>query len=84
MTGNDKFKVRVTRLEVPGFKIQFSRLNDGENWIDVAFATANPVWVTIPPAVPGQPERVNLRFILIKDSEPIGLSSPIIQVTANP
>lgn len=29
-------------------KIQFSRLADADTWMDLAFATPNPVCVTIP------------------------------------
>ena len=55
-----------------------------ETWQDAAFATNNPVEVTITPTTAGQPERILVRAILLKNNEPVGQPSDPTFVTANP
>jgi hypothetical protein len=78
-----KFNVDVTRLGMPSFKIQIQK-SGSEAWTDVAFATNNPVEVTITPTTPGQPERILVRAVLMKSNAPVGEPSDPTYVTANP
>jgi hypothetical protein len=81
--GDFKFTVNVTRLQQPGFKIQIQRAGES-TWTDVAFATKNPCTVTVTPLVPGQPERILVRAILLANNEPVGAPSDPAYVTVNP
>lgn len=78
-----KFNVDVTRLGMPSFKIQVQK-DGSEAWQDAAFATSNPVEVTITPTTPGKPERVLVRAFLMKSNEPVGQPSDPTYVTVNP
>jgi hypothetical protein len=79
-----KFKLRVVKDGMPAFKVQFSRMDEADTWIDAAFATTSPVTITVEPKTPGQPERINVRVLLMKDNEQVGSPSDVIQVTVNP
>jgi len=82
--GDFQFKADVSRKGMPMFKIQFARITDADNYTDIAFGSSNPITVTIPPLNPGQPERILVRAILLKNNEPVGSPSAIVQVTVNP
>lgn len=78
-----KFSVNVTRMGMGGFKVQIRRM-DSETWTDAGFGTSSPMEITIQPTTPGQPERLQVRAILIKKNEPIGQPSDPVYVTVNP
>jgi hypothetical protein len=78
------FKLRVVKDGMPAFKVQISRMDSADVWTDAAFATTSPVTVTVVPTTPGQPERINVRIVLLKDNLPVGVPSDVIQVTINP
>ncbi|MGQ0543288.1 MAG: hypothetical protein ACT4O9_15810 [Blastocatellia bacterium] len=81
--GGYKFDVNVTRLGTEAFKVQVQKNGNG-NWADAAFATNNPVEVTVTPATPGQPERILVRAILLQKNQPVGQPSDPTYVTVNP
>ncbi len=78
-----QFAVNVTRLGMEAFKIQVQK-GGSETWNDVAFATNNPVSVTVTPQILGKPERVLVRAVLLQKNEPVGLPSDPTFVTVNP
>lgn len=78
-----KFTVNVTRLGQEAFKIQIQRKGQND-WTDAAFATNNPVEVTITPTTPGNPERILVRAILLEKNAPVGQPSDPAFITANP
>lgn len=78
-----KFSVNVTRLGMPGFKVQIQR-NGSAPWTDAAFATSNPCEVIITPTTPNQPERILVRAILLSKNLPVGEPSDPTYVTVNP
>lgn len=78
-----KFSTNVTRLGAPAFKIQVQKQGQS-TWSDVAFATNNPCEVTITPTNPGEPERILVRALLMKDNSPVGQPSDPTYVTVNP
>ena len=80
---NYKFTLNVTRLGQEAFKVQILRNGNG-NWTDNGFATSNPFDVTVTPTTPGQPERVQVRAILLQKNEPVGQPSDPTYVTVNP
>ena len=80
---NYKFDVNVTRLGMTQFKIQILRSGDTV-WEDVAFATNNPATVAVTPTTAGQPERIQVRAILLASQQPIGIPSDPTYVTVNP
>jgi hypothetical protein len=79
-----KFSVNVTRLGMTAFKIQFARADEQNGWHDIAFATNNPVEVTVPPLADRQPERILVRAVLLQKNEPVGRPSDPTYVTINP
>jgi hypothetical protein len=81
--GDFTFKADVTRKGQPAFKIQIQRSGE-TTWTDVAFATSNPVSVTVTPSEPGKPERIFIRAILLKNNQPVGVPSDIVAQTINP
>lgn len=81
--GGYKFDVNVTRLGMEAFKVQIQK-NGNAAWSDAAFATNNPVEVTITPTTPGQPERILVRAILLQKNQPVGQPSDPTYVTVNP
>lgn len=81
--GGYKFEVNVTRLGTTAFKVQVQRNGNG-NWTDAAFATNNPAIITLTPTTPGQPERIMVRAVLLKNNEPVGQPSDPTYVTGNP
>ena len=78
-----KFDVNVTRMKMNGFKIQIRRM-DSEVWTDAGFGTSSPLEITVAPTAPGQPERLQVRVILLKKNEPVGQPSDPVYVTVNP
>lgn len=80
---NYQFTVNVTRLGMTAYKVQVQRSGQS-TWTDVTFATNNPSDVTVTPTTPGQPERILVRAILLKDNQPIGIPSDPTYVTVNP
>ena len=80
---NYKFTLNVTRLGMEAFKVQILRNGNG-NWTDNGFATSNPFDVTVTPTTPGQPERIQVRAILMQKNEPVGQPSDPTYVTVNP
>jgi len=82
--GGYKFSVTVTRLGMTAFKIQFARADQQNVWNDIAFATRNPVEVTVPPLVDRQPERILVRAMLLNGNKPVGWPSDTTYVTINP
>lgn len=81
--GGYSFTVDVTRLDMPAYKVQIQRQGLAA-WQDVAFATKNPCNVVVTPTTPGQPERILVRAILMKNNEQVGLPSDPTYVTINP
>ena len=81
--GGYSFDVNVTRLGMPGFKIQIQRSGE-TGWKDNTFATNNPATVVITPTTPDQPERVLVRAILLDNNVPVGTPFDPTYVTANP
>ena len=81
--GGYKFEVNVTRLGMTAFKVQVQKGSDPA-WNDAGFATSNPAVLTITPTTPGQPERIMVRAILLKNNEPVGQPSDPTYVTVNP
>lgn len=75
--------MNVTRLGMEAFKVQVQK-NGSETWTDNAFATSNPVEVTITPTTAGQPERVLVRAVLLQKNQPVGQPSDPTFVTVNP
>ncbi|MEQ1604627.1 MAG: hypothetical protein ABL999_07135 [Pyrinomonadaceae bacterium] len=82
-TGGFSFSVDVTRLGMPAYKIQIQR-QGSSTWQDAAFATTNPCNVVVTPTSPGQPERILVRAILMKNNEQVGVPSDPTYVTINP
>lgn len=80
---NYTFTVDVTRLGMPGYSVQILR-QGGSVWTTVALANANPCPVTVTPATPGQPERIQVRAILSKNNQDVGIPSDATYVTVNP
>lgn len=80
---NYKFDANVTRMKMDSFKVQIRRM-ESETWTDSGFGTSSPLEVTIQPTTPGQPERLQVRAILIKKNEPVGQPSDPVYVTVNP
>jgi hypothetical protein len=81
--GGYKFDVNVTRLGQEAFKVQIQR-SGSDVWADAAFATKNPCEVVVTPTTPGQPERILVRAILLRNNQPIGEPSDPTFVTVNP
>lgn len=81
--GDYKFSVNVTRMGTTAYKVQIQR-KDSITWEDAAFATNNPVDVTVTPTTSGIPERILVRAILLKNNEPVGEPSDPAYVTVNP
>ena len=82
--GGYKFSVNVTRMGMTAFKIQIARTDEQNKWSHIAFATNNPVEVTVPPLVDRQPERILVRAVLLNKNEPVGWPSDTTYVTINP
>ena len=82
--GGYKFSVNVTRMGMTAFKIQFARADEQNKWSDIAFATKNPVEVTVPPLVDRQPERILVRAVLLNKNKAVGWPSDTTYVTINP
>jgi len=78
-----KFDANVTRMGMKGFKVQIRRM-DSEVWTDAGFGTSSPLEITVAPTTPGQPERLQVRAILLKNNEPVGQPSDPVYVTVNP
>lgn len=78
-----KFSAAVGRLGYSAFKIQICRANT-EIWTDAAFGTSSPLEVHVAPTTPGQPERIQVRAILMEKNETIGMPSDMQYVTLNP
>ncbi|MBC7901165.1 MAG: hypothetical protein H7070_14060 [Saprospiraceae bacterium] len=68
---------------MPSFKVQIQRQGTTA-WLDAAYATNNPVEVTITPAAPGEPERILVRAVLMKNNIAVGQPSDPTYVTVNP
>lgn len=81
--GGYKFDVTVTRMGMDGFRMQIRRM-DSEIWTDAGFGTSSPLEIIIVPTTPGQPERLQVRAILLKRNEPVGQPSDPVYVTVNP
>lgn len=81
--GGYQFQVTVSRLGKQAFKVQVQKKGDTD-WKDIAFATSNPVICTLTPTVPGDPERVMVRGILLEKNQPVGVPSDPTYVTVNP
>jgi hypothetical protein len=81
--GDYTFSADVSRMKQDAFKVQIQR--QGEmTWNDGGFATRNPIVVTVAPTTPGQPERILVRAILLKNNQPVGIPSDPVYVTLNP
>ncbi len=78
-----KLKVDVTRLGMPGYRVEFQRAGSSV-WELGAFATSNPCEFAITPTTPGEPERILVRAILLKNNEQVGEPSDPTYVTVNP
>lgn len=78
-----KFTINVTRLGMPGYKVQIQR-KGASTWEDVAFATSNPCEVTVAPSNGGDSERILVRAQLIDKNSPVGIPSDPTFVTINP
>jgi len=78
-----KLKVDVTRLGMPGYRVEFQRAGSS-TWELGAFATSNPCEFAITPTTPGEPERILVRAILLKNNEQVGEPSDPTYVTVNP
>lgn len=78
-----KFSAAVGRLGYTAFKIQICRANT-EIWTDAAFGTSSPLEVHVTPTTPGQPERVQVRAILMDKNETVGVPSDMQYATLNP
>lgn len=78
-----RFKANVTRMGMDGFRIQIRRM-DSEVWTDEGFGTTSPLEISIAPTTPGQPERFQVRAILLKRNTPVGQPSDPVYVTVNP
>lgn len=78
-----QFSMNVSRLGMEAFKIQMQDAGT-DTWKDVAFATNNPVSITVNPGTPGKPERVLVRAVLLQKNQPVGQPSDPTYVTVNP
>ncbi len=78
-----KFDAFVMRMGMDSFKVQIRRM-ESETWTDAGFGTSSPLEITVQPTTPGQPERLQVRAILIKKNEPVGQPSDPVYVTVNP
>lgn len=78
-----KLSVDVTRLGMPGYRVEFQRAGSS-TWELGAFATSNPCEFAITPTTPGEPERILVRAILLKNNEQVGEPSDPTYVTVNP
>ncbi len=78
-----KFDAFVMRMGMDSFKVQIRRM-ESETWTDAGFGTSSPLEITVQPTTPGQPERLQVRAILIKKNEPGGQPSDPVYVTVNP
>jgi hypothetical protein len=81
--GGYKFTVTVSRMGKQAYKVQVQKKGDTD-WKDIAFATSNPVICTLTPTVPGDPERIMVRAILLEKNEQVGVPSDPTYVTVNP
>ncbi|MEJ7847969.1 MAG: hypothetical protein WKF92_07785 [Pyrinomonadaceae bacterium] len=81
--GGFQFNLDVTRMGMPQFKVQVQR-KGSSTWQDVAFATNNPVSVTVTPTTPDEPERILVRAVLLKNNAKVGQPSDPTYVTVNP
>lgn len=82
-TSGYQFSLTVSRLGMDSFKVQVRRM-ESEQWQNAAFGTSSPMDVIITPTVAGQPERIQVRAILLSRNEPVGEPSDPTYVTVNP
>ena len=80
---NYKFTLNVTRMGQESFKVQIRRSNS-ETWTDAGFGTSSPMDVTVTPTTPAEPERIQVRVILMSKNQPVGQPSDAVYVTVNP
>ena len=62
----------------------FKPSDKSSTWQDAAFATNNPVEVTITPTTPGDAEQIQVRVQLRKSNADYGQPSEPAYVTVNP
>lgn len=78
-----KYTVHATRLGKPGYKVQMRRGNS-ETWTDAGQSQTADIEIHFTPTTPGQPERIQVRVILIDKNEETGQPSDAVYVTLNP
>ena len=77
------FTISATRFGLNAYMVQIRRSGQ-ETWVDSGFAQNSDFTVTVSPTTPGQPERIQVRAVLIDKSAPIGEPSDPKYVTVNP
>ena len=78
-----KFTVHATRMGMSAYRVQIRRM-ESEVWTDAAFSQTSDCEVTVVPTVAGQPERLQVRVILLDKNQPVGQPSDPVYVTVNP
>lgn len=78
-----KYTVHATRMGKPGYKVQLRRM-DSDAWADQAQSQTADIELTATPTVAGQPERVQIRVLLIEKNEVVGEPSDAVYITLNP
>ncbi|MGH9948585.1 MAG: hypothetical protein ACRD6X_15510, partial [Pyrinomonadaceae bacterium] len=65
------------------YQVQIQR-SGSASWENTVIATSNPTEITVTPTTPNQPERILVRALLYKGTEPVGIPSDPTYVTVNP
>lgn len=78
-----KFNATVGNRDGLAFQIQICRANT-EVWTNEAFGSKNPLEVEITPTTPGEPERIQVRAVLLENNKPVGQPSDMQYLTLNP
>ena len=76
------FSVATSKMGADSFKVQIRRAGS-EAWTDAAFGTSSPLEVVLQPTTPGQPEKIQVRVVLLKKNAPVGQPSDAVAVTVN-
>lgn len=78
-----KFTVHATRMGMPAYKVQIRRM-DSDAWQDAGTSMTSDIEITVTPTVPGKPERLQMRVILMNKNQFVGEPSDAVYVTVNP